>query len=278
MTGAAPSVSIVIPAFNRVELTARCLRALAANTRETSYELVIVDNASTDATPRLCESLGGRVTVIRNETNRGFAAACNQGAGVAAADTLVFLNTDTEPFPGWLPPSLRVLEDDESVAMVGMRLLFPDHSVQHAGVAIVERDETPSLVAVHMPYRVPSSDPLAGLTREVSAVTAASVMVRRDAFVAAGGFDEGYWNGYEDVDLCLTLRSRGWRIVYQSESVLIHHESASGPERFRREDDNVRRLQERWAGKTVPDFFARGDQAWPNPAGVHARSMEASKS
>lgn len=267
-----PSCSIIIPAFNRVDLTTQCLRALIANSAETDYEVVIVDNASSDATPQLCASLGGQATVIRNDINLGFAKACNQGARAATSDVLVFLNTDTEPHPGWLPPAIAAL-DDPSVGAVGMKLLFPDGTVQHAGVVVVEQDGHPEISARHLPYKVPADDVLANTRRDVSVATAAAVVFRRAAFDEAGGFDEGYWNGYEDVDLCLQLGVNGWRIVYEPASVVTHHESASGPERFSKWDENVERLIDRWAGRVTPDFIVDGDDAWPHPDGIHARSL-----
>ncbi len=268
-----PAVSIVIPAFNRVDLTTQCLRALIANTTSHSYEVIIVDNASTDATPELCASLGGHATVIRNDENLGFARACNQGAAAAAADRIVFLNTDTEPLTNWLAPLVDILDGQSDVGAVGMKLLFPDRTVQHGGVVIIETPNYPTLAAQHLPYQVPENDPLANQRRDVTVATAACLMVRRSAFNAIGGFDEGYWNGYEDVDLCLSLGAAGWRIVYEPASVLIHHESASGPERFRRTDDNIARLQERWAGRVIPDFVVKDGAPELNPSGLHAAQL-----
>ena len=264
-------VSIVIPAFNRADLTAQCLRAMIANTGHVSYEVIIVDNASTDQTPQLCASLGGNATVIRNPENYGFAVACNQGADAANTDRIVFLNTDTEPFPDWLPPLIEVLDEETDVAAVGTKLLFPDGRVQHAGVVLLEQEDYPPLVAQHMPYKVAADDPMVTVKRDLSISTAACVMVRRQAFEDVGGFDEGYWNGYEDVDLCLKFAEAGWRIVYEPRSVLIHHESSSGPERFRSAKENVDRLQERWAGRVTPDFILRGEEATPHPQGIHAQ-------
>ncbi len=256
------SCSIVIPLFNRVDLTTQCLRALIANTPGVPYEVIVVDNGSTDATPALCARLGGNARVIRNDENLGFARACNQGAEAAGSDVVVFLNNDTEAEPGWLPPLLATLDNEPDVAAVGSKLLFPDRTVQHGGVVMIEQQEYPQLSAVHMPYHVPEDDVLANRRRDVSVATAACLAVRASAFAEAGGFDEGYWNGYEDVDLCLTLRDQGWRIVYEPASVLIHHESASGKERFRAVDANVERLQERWAGKTTPDIVMDGPTSW----------------
>ncbi len=271
-----PNASIVIPAFNRVDLTAQCLRALIANTHDVTYEVIIVDNASTDATPELCASLGGNATVIRNDENRGFAVACNQGAAAATSDRIVFLNTDTEPFPNWLPPLIAALDDRPDVGAVGMKLLFPDRTIQHAGVVLLELPEYPTLGAQHLPYKVPEDDALANQARDVSVATAACLMVRRDAFDGVGGFDEGFWNGYEDVDLCLKLTEAGWRIFYEPASVLIHHESSSGPERFRCSEENIARLQEKWAGRATVDFVIRDGEAIPNPAGIHTQALAVS--
>lgn len=266
--------SIIIPAFNRVDMTARCLQSIIANTAGIHYEVILVDNGSTDATPELCAGLGGNAVVIRNDENLGFARACNQGAAAASSDRLLFLNNDTEPHPGWLPPLLETLDSAPDVGAVGSLLLFPDGTVQHAGVVLVELPGYPTLAAQHMPYQVPADDPLVCRRREVAAVTAACVLIRREAFSAAGGFDEGYWNGYEDVDLCLTLGAAGWRIMYEPASVLLHHESASGPERFARRDANVDRLQQRWAGKVVPDYRVESDGvARLHPDGIFARAQ-----
>ncbi len=79
-------------------------------------------------------------------------------------------------------------------------------------------------------------------------------MIERWLFVQAGGFDEGYWNGFEDIDLCFKVHKAGYGVVYQPASVVIHHESKSGPERKRIELGNLQRLQERWSGRICPEY------------------------
>ena len=177
--------SIVIPVFNRVDLTTQCLRSLIANSAGVAYEVIIVDNGSTDGTPELCARLGGNATVIRNEENRGFAVACNQGAAAAQSDIVVFLNNDTEPEAGWLPALLEPLHLEHDVGAVGAKLLFPDRTVQHGGVILIERPEYPHLHALHMPYHVPENDPLANRRRDVSVATAACIAIRRSVFEEA---------------------------------------------------------------------------------------------
>lgn len=254
--------SIVIPLFNRADLTLMCLRALIANTDYDSYELVLVDNGSTDETPQLCSAVEGDVTVVRNEENLGFAVACNQGAEAAGAEVVFFLNNDTEVRAGWLPPLLAAMEEP-GTAVVGSRLLYPGGRVQHAGVAILEtRNPLPgeaAFSAIPFPYRVPADSLLALRRRDVSVVTGAALMVSRDWFDRVGGFDDAYWCGYEDVDLCLKVGEQGGRIVYEPDSVITHHESASGAERFRAVSENERLLADRWEGRVQPDIVKLSD-------------------
>jgi GT2 family glycosyltransferase len=251
-----PRVSIVIPAYNKLEFTRKCLRALEANTPSRLYETIIVDNASTDGTEEFLKQTSTPVRTIRNQANQGFARACNQGAAAAQADLVLFLNNDTEPQPGWLEPLLQILDRDSDVAAAGSKLLYPDNTIQHAGILIVEDHPSADLlVAVNAHQGRPSDFPLANHPLTVQALTAACLLVRTSAFREAGGFDEEYWNGYEDVDLCFRLRDKGWRLVYEPASVLIHHESQSGPERFRMARQNIARLHARWLAKIRPDLI-----------------------
>ncbi len=266
--GSLPRCSIIIPLFNQVAYTARCLTRLVDSTDPELYEVVLIDNGSTDATADLLANVSGHVTIIRNPTNLGFARACNQGAAASSTGLLLFLNNDTEPLPGWLEPLLATVASDAAVGAVGSRLLFADGTLQHAGAWVVEdRRAAIPLIGVHRYTGAPADHPPAMVPEPVGALTGACLLVRRDAFEAAGGFDEGYWNGCEDLDLCFSLAAAGWGLVYEPASCLVHHESASGPERWRAVNDNVRRLGERWAGRVVPDLLV--DEAGvvhPHPA------------
>ncbi|MGH7742162.1 MAG: glycosyltransferase, partial [Candidatus Eiseniibacteriota bacterium] len=254
-------VSVVIPLWNNVEYSRKCLAAISKHTPAGWYEIVIVDNGSTDGTRAMLAALPpGAATVISNAKNLGFAKACNQGAQAATGEYVLFLNNDTEPESGWIEPLIAVLDADASVAAVGSKLLYPDRTIQHAGVVIIEdRSSLTPLVAKHLFHQLPGDSPEANRIRTYQALTAACLLVRRSSFDEVGGFDEGYWNGYEDVDLCFKLQARRWKLVYQPDSAVIHHESKSGPERFSKADENVRRLQERWAGKIAPDVIREQD-------------------
>ncbi len=235
-------VSIVVPVYNRVDLSRQCFTALAETTRDASFELVVVDNASTDGTAELLGQLNGDVQIVRNAENLGFAKACNQGARAARGRYVLFLNNDTVPLAGWLEPLIDELERHPEVAVVGPRLLYEDGSVQHAGVVFSRATFGP----YHVYKGAPGNASLVNRRRECQCVTAACMLIRREIFEAVGGFDEGYVNGFEDVDLCLKIRERGGRIVYQPRSALLHLESRT-PGRHAHELENGRRLFARWS-------------------------------
>ena len=240
--------SIIIPVFNKLELTKQCLMYLAQVTIGIPYEVVVVDNHSTDGTSEFLETLGGDVQIIRNPTNLGFAKACNQGAHAARGKYLVFLNNDTIPKPGWLEPLIQEVYSHDDVAVVGSKLLYPDNSIQHAGVVISRLYRTP----YHLFLGVPESLPAVNTRKEFQAVTAACMLVRKEPFEAVGGFDEGFVNGFEDVDLCLKIRHLGKKVVYQPKSCLYHLESQT-PGRKTHDEANAKRLLARWEDEWLVD-------------------------
>jgi len=233
--------SIIIPVWNKAELTRQCLTALGPATEDVSFELIVVDNGSTDGTKEFLASLGGDVRIITNQDNLGFAKACNQGAAAARGRHLVFLNNDTIPVAGWLRALVDEIDAHPEVAIVGSKLLYADRTVQHAGVAI---DRT-TLIPYHIYKRFADTHPAVNKRRELNAVTAACLLIRRNSFTDAGGFDEAYINGFEDADLCLKVRERQGRIVYQPKSVLFHLESQTDG-RDSHTNENGRRFLQRW--------------------------------
>jgi GT2 family glycosyltransferase/cytochrome c-type biogenesis protein CcmH/NrfG len=241
--------SIIIPVFNKLDLTRQCLTTLASVTTMPEYEVIVVDNASTDGTAEFLAALGGDVQVIRNEENYGFAIACNQGAKAARGEFLMFLNNDTIPTEGWLSALVDEVERHPDVAVVGSKLLYEDGTIQHAGVAFSRIVFTP----YHIYRKFPADSPMVNRRREFQCVTAACMLVRRDVFEQVGRFDEGFKNGFEDVDLCLKIREQGWHIMYRPDSVVYHLESQT-PGRKTHDIDNARRLLERWSKKWwIPD-------------------------
>lgn len=241
-------VSVIIPVFNRAAYTLRCLETLAENSGPCHYEVIIVDNGSSDQTPALLSSLSGDVTVIRNENNLGFARACNQGARAAGSEMLLFLNNDTEPQPGWLEPMLDVLAGDERAAIVGSKLVYPRIGrIQHAGVVF-----RPTGAPYHVFQGVKADHFAVNSMERFQAVTGACLLIRAEVFFAVGMFDEQYVNGYEDIDLCLKVGRLGRSIHYTPRSLVLHHESIS-PARKARDLENLLLFITRWGGQVVPD-------------------------
>lgn len=256
-------VSIIIPIYNKLEFTKRCLKGIIENTKSIDYEIIIVDNASSDGSKEYLTELSKekpRIRYVRNETNLGFSKANNIGVKYSRGKYLMFLNNDTYPLENWLSSSLNLIEKDPSVAAVGSKLLFPDDTIQHAGVVIVEDKKiNDPLVARHYYYKISKDDPAVNKPFEYQALTAACLLVNKFAFLEVLGFDEGYWNGYEDVDLCFKLRRAGYRLVYNPESVVYHYESQSGPERFSKVKHNIERLHKKWLGRVKTDFIVLPD-------------------
>ena len=247
-------VSIVIPLFNRVELTAQCWDALLEHTGSSfPYEVIFVDNASTDGTPdflaNLTHTQSPPVKVIRNEHNIGFARACNQGARAGKGEYVVFLNNDTQVHAGWLTPLVDELDMHSDTGVVGGCLLYADGTVQHAGV-VIGRNRIP----YHVFHKTSPDDPLVSERRAYRIVTGACMAVRTNEFIAMDGFDEGYINGHEDVDLCLRYHEANRKIIYRPECVVTHFESQSEG-RFEHCRANTERTYSRWYGKLTQDDF-----------------------
>jgi len=230
--------SVVIPVHGNAALTRRCLDLVLADL-PADCEVVVVDDASTDETAAVLRSFGERIRVLTMAENVGFARACNQGAAAATGELLVFLNNDTEPRSGWLETLVGYAER-EAAAVVGAKLVYPTGTVQHAGVVFGQDGYPHNLYA-----GLPEDHPAVNRSRRLQAVTAACMLVRRDTFERAGGFDEGYENSLEDVDLCLRIGAGGGEVHYCHEAAVVHLESISRGrrDRFQRSVDLYRR---RW--------------------------------
>ncbi len=239
---AQPDVTVVMVTYNRWDLTKEALRLLAEVT-EPRYELVIVDNASTDGTvDQLAQVSGARI--LRNSRNLGFGPATNQGAAMARGRHLMLLNSDAWVRPDWLGPLIDVADADEGVSAVAPKLLYPDGRLQEAG-SILWRD---ARVRQYGDGDVPNR-PEYNFRRTVDYASAACLLVRRSAFVAVGGFDPRFAPVYcEDVDLCLALAGGPGRVVYQPRSVVEHVRGASSGSGVNsvRIERNRRLLRARW--------------------------------
>jgi len=250
--------SIVIPAFNKWDLTRRCLKSIAATTDRSNVEVIVVDNASSDATQKGCQFLGRQLfgdsfQYIRNDENRNFAGASNRGAHAARGEFVIFLNNDTEVQPGWYQPLIQDFATYPDIAATGPLLVYPEEGplgklVQHLGVYV-----NPFYLFGHLYRGIPAKSPLAGKRRFFQAITAACMVIRKKLFLEIGGFDENFINGFEDVDLCGRLWSKGWRMTVNPDAVVLHYESQT-PGRHNYEDHNRQYLENKSLCFFLPDW------------------------
>ena len=241
--------SIIIPTHNKASLTRQCLNTLLGE-REIGVrrEIVVVDDGSTDLTADLLGAYGDVIQTIRNDVAIGFAGACNAGAAVASGDYLVFLNNDTIPHRGWLDALVAEADAYPETAVVGTKLVFPNDTIQHAGV-VFGIDRYPH----HIYAGFPADHPAAATSRRYQAVTAACCLIKRGPWQEMGGFDPAFLNGWEDVDLCLRLGEAGYEVRYCADSVVYHLESSSRDLHAARERQNRFLYADRWLAKVRPD-------------------------
>lgn len=256
-----PAVAVIVPTRNRLPLLRKCLEGV----RQTEYspiELIVVNNDSDDpATLQYLAALKSEgVTVLDVGGAFNFSALNNRAAAIASSKLLCFLNNDVEIVdPAWLAHLVpHALKSD--IGAVGARLLYPDGTVQHAGVVTgvgggaahahrFQRNDEPGYF---MRDRLP---------QRVSAVTAACLLVEKAKFLAVGGFDERKFAvAFNDVDLCLKLNEQGWQSFYEPRATLIHHESKSrGKDSARanrvRFASELQALKERWGTHRLRDPY-----------------------
>ncbi len=219
--GGSPLVSIIIPVFNKLEFTHRCLKSILLNTRYLNYEIVFVDNGSTDETrPYLQKLKHAHIKTVFNSQNLGYVGGCNAGAARAQGDYLLFLNNDTEVQPNWLTNMVALAQTHADAGVVGAKLVYPDGKLQEAGGIIFSDGNGWNYGRGFNP-----NDPRFNFVRKVDYVSGAALMIRRDLWEKIGGFDERYAPAYyEDTDLCFSARLEGFQVYYQPASVVIHHE------------------------------------------------------
>ncbi len=228
------SLSIVIPVHNQVVYTQACLKALHASPPDIDYEIIIVDDGSSDSTPQVLAQLAATSSyfrIVRNDSAHGFAAACNRGADVARGHLLLFLNNDTEVQPGWFPPLYALISSNDEIGIVVPKLLLSDGTIQHCG-KVWANPSLPASHPHHIYYRFPADHPAVNKSRAYRTVTGACILIRTADFRSVGCFDERYENGWEDDDLCYAITATGKQIYYCAESVVIHHQNKTLNERM----------------------------------------------
>ncbi len=250
-------LSIIIPVWNLWEMTETCLESLARTCAQdgllASIEVIVVDNHSTDATatalaPTLKRLFKHHGHVLRMPKNEGFAKACNAGAKKAQNPILFFLNNDTVLTEGCLSPLLETLEKNPKLGIVGPLLLYPGNFVQHAGICV-----SPNLEIEHMHQFLPAPYVRSLKQRFWQAITGAAMLIPAKIFHDCQGFFEEYVNGFEDLDLCCAVRSKGYALNVVHKSIIYHHTSQT-PGRFANDAQNSALLNTRYSGHFRPDM------------------------
>lgn len=250
---AQPLVSIIIPTRNNHKLVVQCINSIKKLSTYKSYEIILIDNSSDEPESiREWQRIEKEdVCVLRDNGDFNYSRINNQAVAVANGEVIVLLNNDTEVItPNWLEILVsHAMRSD--VGPVGAKLLYPDRTIQHAGVVLGLGGP-----AGHAHHRFPENDhgyfSRLQLTSNFAAVTAACLAVRRDLYLQVGGLDEiNLRVAFNDVDFCLKLGERGYRCVYAPDAVLYHHESASrgaedNPEKLARFKQETDWMRSRW--------------------------------
>ncbi|QWD72733.1 glycosyltransferase [Polynucleobacter sp. UB-Raua-W9] len=217
-----PLISIIIPIYGKPDLTRNCLISLYESIEKSSYEVIVIDDCSPDNSGDIFSHVPG-IHYHKNQMNMGFIGSSNRGASVARGKYLYFLNNDTEVTTGFLDRLVKTFAEMPGSGLVGSKLIYPDGVLQEAG-GIVWSDGS----AWNFGKNQDQWEPIYNYAREVDYCSGASIMVPKNLFEEAGGFDDYYRPAYcEDCDLALKIRQMGYRVIYQPLSVVIHHEGGT---------------------------------------------------
>lgn len=234
-------LAVVVVNHNAGRFLPGCLASIQAAAGDLALDVVLVDNASTDGSTEAAAKAHPELRVLANLTNRGFAAAANQGVAATAAPFAFLLNPDAEITEGRLPSLVKVAADRPRAAVLGPLVRNTDGSIQASARKV------PSLLeslghAFLGPFaqnnRFSRAYTMAewdrSSEREVEWVSGCAMLLRREAFDAVGGFDEGYFMYVEDVDICTRLRQEGWSVWFSPELEVVHETGVSARKRSRR--------------------------------------------
>ncbi len=266
-----PTVSIVIPCYNQIHYTYACLQSILEFTKDVTYEVIIADDVSTDATAEIGRFVDGLV-ICRNQTNQGFLRNCNQAAKAAKGKYIMFLNNDTKVTEGWLSSLVNLIESDDTIGMVGSKLVYPDGRLQEAGGIIWSDGSGWNYGRLDDPDKAEYN-----YVKDVDYISGAAILLSVDLWKQIGGFDERFAPAYcEDSDLAFEVRKAGYRVVYQPLSKVIHFEGVSngtdvnGTGLKRYQVENSQKLKEKWADEFKKQCVNDGN---PNPFRARERSQ-----
>lgn len=260
----APRTSICILAYGRTTMLNRCLRSLRRATQgDDQVETIVVANQVPPGELAQVED-PSQLVILTSDTNLGFGAGNDCAADLAHGEYLVFLNDDSTIEPDFLEHLVATVESDPSIGAVGSRIALPDGTLQEAGSVIWNNGST-----THIALGLPMDTERFNYLRDADYVSANGFLVRRSAWDAVRGFDDRYHPAYfEDVDLCMSLRDHGYRVLYEPRSLVHHLESQSTSKRYREFllARNRARFFEKWRDQL---------QHFGKPESSNPRSIEA---
>ena len=234
-------LAVVVVNHNAGNFLPACLSSIQAAAGELALDVVLVDNASTDGSTERVVEAHPSLRVVPNRINRGFAAAANQGVRATTAPFVFLLNPDAEIIGGSLASLVKVAADRPSAGILGPLVRNSDGSIQASArkiPTILESLGHAFLGPLAPNNRFSRSYTMAAWDRsserEVEWVSGSAMLVRRDAFEAVQGFDEGYFMYVEDVDICTRLREAGWSVLFSPELEVVHETGVSARNRSRR--------------------------------------------
>lgn len=259
-----PRASIVIATRDRLALLQKCVASIVGRTDYPDYEIVVVDNGSKRrATLQWLSAMeaGGRIRCLRDDRPFNYAALNNAGVRIASGEIVVLLNNDVEVVtPGWLKEMVSVCVQP-GVGAVGAKLLYPDRTVQHAGI-VVDPDTGGRSWFRGAPGDFGGPGGRLKMRQRLSAVIGACLATRRDLYLEMGGLDEERFAvDFNDVDYCLELDRAGMRVVFTPHAELIHHESASRgrhltPAKSAELYGGLLAMKEKWGARLETDPWA----------------------
>ena len=223
-SGMVPKYSIIIPVFNQVEYTKQCIEAVWETCKGMNYEIIVIDDCSSDGTDEYLQSLGSRVRAHRNEKNQGFILNCNYAASIANGEYIVLLNNDTIPQENWLEALAEPFSMYENVAATGALMIHPDNKVLEA-CSIVFSDGSGWNYGRGDNYESTRYN----FIREVDYVSGGGMMVPKKIWNELGGLDTYFCPAYyDDIDFCFKARKAGYKVLYTPFSRIIHFEGMTG--------------------------------------------------
>ena len=223
-----PKISIIIPTKDKVEVLQTCIESILEKTDYSNYEIIVVDNQSTEEiTFEYYEKIENnpKIKILKYSEKFNFSAINNFAVSQIESDYIIFLNNDTEVISReWLSAMLEYAQRKD-VGAVGAKLIYPNNTIQHAGVIGLDLEELVGTVHKHLPRHDTGYFGRIQVVNNLSAVTAACMMMRKKVFEEVGGYEENLAIAFNDVDLCLKIREKGYLIVYTPYVEFYHYES-----------------------------------------------------